>query len=132
MGPRQSGKTTVARRIAGRRQAEYFDLEDPSDVARLAAPKMVLERARGLVVLDEIQLRVDLLPLLRVLMDRQPLPAKFLLLGSAAPEIVRGASESLAGRVEMVAMAGLRLAEVGVCQPRPIVVARRLPTVVPC
>ena len=113
LGPRQSGKTTVARRIANRQQAEYFDLEDPSDLARLAAPKMVLERARGLVVLDEIQLRVDLLPLLRVLLDRQPLPAKFLLLGSAAPEIVRGASESLAGRVEMVAMAGLSLAEVG-------------------
>lgn len=110
---RQSGKTTVARRIASSQQAEYFDLEDPTDVARLAAPKMVLERARGLVVLDEIQLRVALLPLLRVLLDRQPLPARFLLLGSASPEIVRGASETLAGRVELVAMAGLRLAEVG-------------------
>lgn len=113
LGPRQSGKTTVARRIASRQGAEYFDLEDPSDVARLATPKLVLERLRGLVVLDEIQLRVDLLPLLRVLLDRQPLPAKFLLLGSAAPEIVRGASETLAGRVELVSMAGFRMAEVG-------------------
>ena len=131
LGPRQSGKTTVARRIANRQQAEYFDLEDPSDLARLAAPKMVLERARGLVVLDEIQLRVDLLPLLRVLLDRQPLPAKFLLLGSAAPEIVRGASESLAGRVEMVAMAGLRLAEVGFASRDRLWLRGGFPAVVP-
>ena len=113
LGPRQSGKTTIARRIARRGRAEYFDLEDPSDVARLTAPKLTLERARGLVVLDEIQLRPDLLPLLRVLMDRQPLPAKFLLLGSAAPDLVRGASETLAGRVELVSMAGFRVTETG-------------------
>ena len=122
----------MARRIASRRQAEYFDLEDPSDVARLATPKLVLERARGLVVLDEIQLRVDLLPLLRVLMDRQPLPAKFLLLGSAAPEIVRGASESLAGRVEMVSMAGFRLAEVGVASRDRLWLRGGFPPSFPC
>lgn len=113
LGPRQAGKTTIARRLAERRRAEYFDLEDPSDLARLTAPKLTLERARGLVVIDEIQLRPDLLPLLRVLMDRQPLPAKFLLLGSAAPDIVRGASETLAGRVELVSMSGFRVGETG-------------------
>lgn len=116
LGPRQAGKTTIARRIARRRRAEYFDLEDPSDLARLTAPKLTLGRARGLVVLDEIQLRPDLLPLLRVLLDRQPLPAKFLLLGSAAPDLVRGTSETLAGRVELVSMVGFRIGETGAGQ----------------
>lgn len=116
LGPRQAGKTTIARRIARRSRAEYFDLEDPSDLARLTAPKLTLGRARGLVVLDEIQLRPDLLPLLRVLLDRQPLPAKFLLLGSAAPDLVRGTSETLAGRVELVSMVGFRIGETGAGQ----------------
>ena len=113
LGPRQCGKTTLAREVAQRRNAEYFDLEDPTDLARLAAPKLTLERLNGLVIIDEFQQRPDLLPLLRVLLDRQPLPARFLLLGSASPDIVRGASESLAGRIEFVHMSGFGLSEVG-------------------
>jgi len=97
LGPRQCGKTTLAREVARIQNAEYFDLEDPTHLARLTAPKLTLEQLSGLVIIDEFQQRPDLLPLLRVLLDRQPLPARFLLLGSASPDIVRGASESLAG-----------------------------------
>ena len=102
LGPRQAGKTTLGRWVASERRAVVFDLEDPADLARLALPKQVLEPLDGLVVLDEIQLRPDLLPILRVLVDRQPLRSKFLVLASASPDLLRGASESLAGRVEFV------------------------------
>jgi predicted AAA+ superfamily ATPase len=94
--------------------AVYFDLENPRDEARLAEPLLALERLRGLVVLDEVQRRPDLFPLLRVLADRRPLPARFLLLGSASPWLVRGVSESLAGRVAFVDMGGFSLDDVGV------------------
>ncbi len=113
LGPRQVGKTTLAREFAAGREAVIYDLEDPVDASRLAMPKEVLGEPRGLVVLDEVQLRPDLLPVLRVLADRQPLPARFLLLGSASPELIRGASESLAGRVEFVDVGGFGLAETG-------------------
>lgn len=117
-GPRQCGKTTLARRFAAGRRAEYFDLEKPSDQSRLTNPELTLEPLRGLVVLDEAQLRPDLFPLLRVLADRQPLPAKFLLLGSASPDLVRGVSESLAGRAGLIAMGGFDLSEVGADRAR--------------
>lgn len=113
LGPRQSGKTTLARELAGTREATVFDLEDPVDSARLSLPKQVLGELSGLVVLDEIQMRPDLLPVLRVLADRVPQPAKFLVLGSASPDLIRGASESLAGRVEFVDVSGFGLGEVG-------------------
>ena len=113
LGPRQCGKTTLALHIAGQSAAEYFDLEDPTSEARLKDPKLALEKLKGLVVLDEIQRRPDILPVLRVLLDRRPLPARFLLLGSASPDIVRGASESLAGRVEFVSMSGFTPDETG-------------------
>lgn len=113
LGPRQCGKTTLARSLAAASTAVYFDLENPADVARLQEPMLALESLRGLVVLDEIQRRPDLLPVLRVLLDRQPLPARFLLLGSAAPDIIRGASETLAGRIEFVDMQGFDVLEVG-------------------
>ena len=112
-GPRQCGKTTLARQFAAGHKAEYFDLESPRDVSRLAQPMTALEPLTGWVVIDEAQLQPQLFPLLRVLADRQPLPAKFLLLGSAAPDLVRGASESLAGRVALVPMGGFDLSEVG-------------------
>jgi uncharacterized protein len=112
-GPRQCGKTTLARAIAGTRPSHQFDLEDPVDERRLAAPKTTLEALQGLVVLDEAQRRPDLLPLLRVLADRDPPPARFLLLGSASPDLVRGVSETLAGRVAFVPMSGFSLEEVG-------------------
>ena len=113
LGPRQCGKTTLARDIAAQQKATYFDLEDPEDQARLENPKLTLAPLQGLVVLDEIQRRPDLLPLLRVLADRQPLPSRFLLLGSASPDLMKNASESLAGRIQFVDMSGFTLSEVG-------------------
>ncbi|HEX42972.1 MAG TPA: hypothetical protein ENN81_13080, partial [Phycisphaerales bacterium] len=102
LGPRQCGKTALARRFAAGRQTEYFDLEDPTDVRRLENPSLALGPLEGLVVIDEIQRIPDLFPLLRVLADRQPLPARFLILGSASPDIIRHSSETLAGRIEFV------------------------------
>jgi predicted AAA+ superfamily ATPase len=113
LGPRQCGKTTLARAFAARHGAEYFDLEAPLDLGRLAQPATALAPLRGAVVIDEAQLRPELFPVLRVLADRRPLPARFLLLGSASPDLARGISESLAGRVALVPMGGLDLAEVG-------------------
>lgn len=113
LGPRQCGKTTLARGIAAARSAEWFDLQDPVSRRRLAEPMTALSPLRGLVVIDEAQLLPELLPVLRVLSDRRPTRARFLLLGSAAPEIVRGASESLAGRAAFIDMGGFELAEVG-------------------
>src|SRR5438045_2875104 len=97
LGPRQCGKTTLARQFAEDARATFFDLERPADQARLAQPMTALEPLKGLIVIDEAPLRPDLFPILRVLADRSPRPAKFLLLGSAAPELIRGSSESLAG-----------------------------------
>jgi len=113
LGPRQCGKTTLARQFAALRKAEYFDLESPADRSRLAQPMTALERLKGWVVIDEAQLQPDLFPILRVLVDRRPSPARFLVLGSASPDLVRGVSESLAGRVATVPMAGFDLSEVG-------------------
>ncbi len=112
-GPRQCGKTTLARQFAARHQAEYFDLESPADGNRLAQPMTALEPLTGWVVIDEAQLQPGLFPILRVLADRQPLPARFLVLGSTSPDLVRGVSESLAGRVALVPMGGFDLSEVG-------------------
>jgi len=112
LGPRQCGKTTLAR-LAADESTTWFDLEHPADAARLEQPMLALERLRGLVVLDEVQRRPELFPVLRVLADRKPLPARFLVLGSAAPELLQQASESLAGRIEHVEMGGFSLDEVG-------------------
>lgn len=113
LGPRQCGKTTLARQIERRHSSTYFDLENPLDLARLENAQMVLSALRGIVIIDEIQRKPDLFPLLRVLSDRRPLPARFLVLGSASPELMRRSSESLAGRIEFVDMAGFSLTEVG-------------------
>jgi uncharacterized protein len=113
LGARQSGKTTLAREIAGQ-NAHYFDLERSSDRQALAAAaERVLEPLRGLVVLDEVQTMPQLFPSLRVLADRPEIPARFLLLGSASPDLTRGASESLAGRVTFVHLKGFDVTEVG-------------------
>jgi len=113
LGPRQCGKTTLARQVGLREGAAYFDLEDPRDQARLSNPQLALESLRGVVILDEIQRRPELTMLLRVLADRRPLPCRFIVLGSASPDLIRGASDSLAGRVHFVDMSGFTLGEVG-------------------
>jgi len=113
LGPRQCGKTTLARAIAKQEQGTYFDLENPKDHHNLDQAQAVLESLSGLVVLDEIHRRPELMQLLRVLADRRPLPCRFLLLGSASPDLLRGASETLAGRIRFVDMGGLTLGETG-------------------
>lgn len=116
LGPRQCGKTTLARHIADSHpagQATFFDLESAPDERRLENPELALGRLRGLVVLDEIQRLPHLFNVLRVLADRPAAPAKFLILGSASPVLVRGVSESLAGRVEFVELGGFDVAEAG-------------------
>jgi len=112
LGPRQCGKTTLAKAFAALPQA-YFDLEDPLDLARLEAPRQTLGKLTGLVVIDEIQRQPGLFPLLRVLADRPGTPARFLILGSASPHLVKGVSESLAGRVGFVDLSGFDGTEVG-------------------
>jgi len=113
LGPRQCGKTTLARQIAKNHNTAFFDLESPQDCQRLQNPELSLGNLKGLVVMDEIQTQPALFPVLRVLADRRPNPARFLILGSASPHIVKGVSETLAGRVEFVDMTGFSLAEIG-------------------
>ncbi len=113
LGPRQCGKTTLARQLAGTSKSTYFDLENPVDLARLSEPMTALEQLRGLIVIDEVQRRPDLFPILRVLLDRKPIRARFLILGSASPDLLRQSSETLAGRISIVEMAGFTLEELG-------------------
>src|SRR5258708_18764957 len=113
LGPRQCGKTTLAREFVAPDSLNYFDLEDPRSLARLTEPDTALRPLKKLVVIDEIQRRPDLFPLLRVLADRSPLPARFLILGSASPDLLRQSSETLAGRIETVPLEGFRLSDLG-------------------
>ena len=111
-GPRQSGKSTLAQAFLDRQSPNYFDLEYPPHAQRLQNPVQALERLDGLVVIDEVQLKPGLFPLLRVLMDRTNRPGQFLLLGSASPALLRQAGESLLGRIETVDVGGFDLQEV--------------------
>lgn len=113
VGPRQVGKTTLARSFLQEGSPAYFDLEDPRVEAQFEAPMTLLEPLRGLVVIDEVQRAPELFKLLRVLMDRDPAPAKFLLLGSASPGLLRQSGESLAGRAEVIEIGGFTLDEAG-------------------
>lgn len=113
VGPRQCGKTTLARQFVPADSLNYFDLEDPQGLARLTEPDTALRSLKGLVVIDEIQRRPDLFLLLRVLADRKPLPARFLILGSASPDLIKQSSETLAGRLETVPLEGFRLVDLG-------------------
>jgi predicted AAA+ superfamily ATPase len=113
MGPRQCGKTTLARLFQQGKNASHFDLESQADLQRLQNPEMMLGALKGLVVLDEIQVLPALFNVLRVLADRPRNPARFLILGSASPDIVKRTSESLAGRVEFVELGGFDLLETG-------------------
>jgi predicted AAA+ superfamily ATPase len=115
LGARQVGKTTLARQIMARGEepATRFDLEDPDDLARLDEPKLALAHLEGLVVIDEVQRRPELFPILRVLVDRPSSKARFLILGSASPGLLRQSSETLAGRIVHHELDGLALDEVG-------------------
>ena len=112
-GPRQVGKTPLARSFLAADHPGYFDLENPLSLARLSEPMTALSPLRGLVVIDEIQRMPELFPVLRVLADREGTPARFLLLGSASPALLRASSESLAGRIEVIEIGGFVLEETG-------------------
>lgn len=114
LGPRQCGKTTLARMLAEGQAAHCFDLESPLDLNRLQNPQLMLESLQGLVIIDEIQEMPELFPVLRVLVDRPGSQARFLILGSASPDIIKNASETLAGRVELVELSGFGLGEAGI------------------
>lgn len=117
LGPRQIGKTTLAKQVADRyhTQFHHFDLEDPTDLGRLMNdPKLALADLKGLIIIDEVQRLPELFPLLRVLADRRPRPARFLVLGSASPTLLQQSSESLAGRINYYELFGLGLEEVGI------------------
>ena len=111
LGPRQCGKTTLARQFAQNQKATFFDLESVPDQRRLQNPELTLQGLDGFVVLDEIQMMPELFQVLRVLVDRPENRARFLILGSASPDIIKKASESLAGRIEFIELTGFNLVE---------------------
>lgn len=114
IGPRQCGKTTLAHELLNEDSVNYFDLEDPVSLARLDEPMTALQPLQGLVVIDEIQRRPELFPVLRVLADRRQSPGKFLILGSASQDMLRQSSETLAGRMETLELSGFSLQELGI------------------
>lgn len=116
LGPRQSGKTTLAKMV---KADHYFDLENPRDLARLEHPQLALERLKGMVVIDEVQLRPDLFPLIRFLVDEQP-DNRYLILGSASRDLIRQGNETLAGRIFFHYLNGFNLQEVGVSNWRKL------------
>ena len=121
LGPRQCGKTTLAREVVrAREEVHLFDLETATGRARLAQPELSLSPLKGLVVIDEIQREPKLFEALRPLADRRGIPARFLILGSASPELLRGASETLAGRIGFVDLGGFDLSEVGARESRKL------------
>lgn len=115
IGPRQVGKTTLARDIARTyTHTTFFDLENPAHAARLQDPMLALQPLTGLIVIDEIQHHPDLFKVLRVLSDEPNVKRKFLVLGSASPVLLQQTSESLAGRIAYIEVNGFSLQEVGV------------------
>ena len=113
LGPRQCGKTTLVRLFEKGKQATHFDLESPSDSRRLQNPELMLGGLEGIVVLDEIQAMPELFSVLRVLADRPDNPARFIILGSASPVLIKNVSQTLAGRVEFIELSGFNLMETG-------------------
>ncbi len=113
LGPRQCGKTTLARVFEKNFQATFFDLESYQDLQRLQNPELALGSLEGLVIIDEIQEKPELFKILRVLADRPNRPSRFLILGSASPHIVKNAAETLAGRTEFIELSGFNLTETG-------------------
>ena len=120
LGPRQCGKTTLARQLADQQQSTFFDIESLPDRRRLQNPELMLGSLTGLVVLDEIQAMPELFQVLRVLVDRPENQARILILGSASPEIIKSASETLAGRVEFIELQGFDLLETGTDMWKPL------------
>lgn len=112
LGPRQCGKTTLARIFGKQCNASYFDLESPVDQQRLQNPELMLGSLSGMVVLDEIQIKPELFNVLRVLVDNPKIQSHFLVLGSASPHIIKNVSETLAGRVEFIELTGFNLQEI--------------------
>lgn len=112
-GPRQAGKSTLARQVVESSPAAFFDLEDPRDLARLAEPTLALANKHETIVIDEAQRSPDIFPVLRVLVDEDRRPGRFVILGSASPDLTGLSSESLAGRVTFMELSGFRLADVG-------------------
>ena len=115
-GPRQCGKSTLAKELLPEDSSAFFDLEDPTVRAAMEEPMTTLRNLRGLVVIDEAQRHPELFPVLRVLADRRDTPARFLLLGSASPELSRQSAESLAGRLELIELRGFGTDEVGMVE----------------
>jgi len=113
LGPRQSGKTTLAKIISKKIPSHFLDLESPADKAKLQNPELYLKSLSGLIIIDEIQIMPELFPVLRVLADQSEKDRRFLILGSASPHLVKNASESLAGRVEFIDLQGFNLTETG-------------------
>jgi len=126
LGPRQAGKTTLARQYLENLpdkfpfSTNYFDLEDPVHLSRLQNPKLALESLQGLVVVDEVQRVPDLFPVLRVLADRPQAQVRFLILGSASRDLIRQSSETLAGRITYLDVDPFSLKEVGLENSRPL------------
>ena len=112
LGPRQCGKTTLAHMFGEGKNTTYFDLESQPDLRRLQNPELMLASLSGIAILDEIQEMPELFKVLRVLVDRPTNRARFLILGSASPDIIKNASETLAGRVEFVELSGFDLQEI--------------------
>ena len=112
LGPRQCGKTSIAKEICGPeiQRSHYFDLENRTDLERLANPQLVLEQLTGLIVIDEIQRYPDLFPVLRVLHDMDN-SRQFLILGSASRELIKQSSESLAGRIGHIELTPFNISE---------------------
>jgi predicted AAA+ superfamily ATPase len=113
LGPRQVGKTTLAQLYIQEREAVYFDLDSQPDIRRLQNPELALNSLAGIVVIDEIQVMPSLFAVLKVLVDRPENQARFLILGSASPDIVKNVSQTLAGRVEFIELTGFGIGEVG-------------------
>jgi len=109
VGPRQSGKTTLAKQLGS---SHYFDLENPRDLTQFDNPQLTLENLKGLIVIDEIQRRPELFSVLRYLVDTHP-DQSYLILGSASPKLLKQSSESLAGRIAFLNLYGLNIFELG-------------------
>lgn len=113
LGPRQCGKTTLAKEISKEIQSHFLDLESPADRAKLQNPEQYLTAIPGLIIIDEIQQSPELFQVLRVLADRSDKNGRFLILGSASPDLSKRASESLAGRIEFIDLHGFNISETG-------------------